>query len=143
MDESAPHESYLELPAVLESLPQCIEFLSRSAEEAGFGKKEISRIELAAEEAIVNIVHYAYGDRSGNIEITCRSENNDTFLIEIIDSGAPFNPLDAKEPDLEADVDDRLIGGLGIYLTEKLVDKIAYRREGNKNILTLTVFKSV
>ena len=142
MDESAPLLSSLELPAVLESLPQFIEYLSHSAQEIGFGTKEINKIELAAEEAIVNIVNYAYGNKSGNITVTCRSESNDKFFIEIIDSGLPFNPLDAKAPDLEANVDDRLIGGLGIYLTEKLVDTIEYKREDDKNILTLAVFKS-
>ncbi len=142
MAESAQLLSSLELPAVLESLPQFIEFLSRSAHVIGFGAQEINKIELAAEEAIVNIVHYAYGGKSGNITVTCRSEDNEKFFVEIIDSGLSFNPLDAKTPDLEANIDDRLIGGLGIYLTEKLVDTIEYKREDNKNILTLAVFKS-
>jgi serine/threonine-protein kinase RsbW len=142
MAESAPLLSSLELPAVLESLPQFIEFLSRSAQLIGFGAQEINKIELAGEEAIVNIVNYAYGDKSGNITVTCRSENHEKLFVEIIDSGLSFNPLDAKKPDLDADMDDRLIGGLGIYLTEKLVDTIEYKREDNKNILTLAVFKS-
>lgn len=142
MVESVPHVSTLQLPAVLESLPQFIDFLSRTARERGFGPKELNKIELAAEEAIVNIVHYAYVGKSGDITVTCRSEHNDKFFIEIIDSGLPFNPLDAKKPDLDADMDDRRIGGLGIYLTEKLVDNIQYKREGDKNILTLAVFKS-
>ena len=139
-DKVRPSPS-LELPAVLESLPQFLEFLSLSAQEMGFDRKEINRIELAVEEAIVNIVRYAYGEESGKINVICRSEHNDALLVEIIDSGMPFNPLDAIKPDLDADIEDRLIGGLGIYLTEKLVDNIHYRREGNKNILTLILFK--
>lgn len=142
MSDTVLTASTLELPAVLESLPRFTEFLSHFAQKAGFDMQKIHEIELASEEAIVNIVNYAYGDTPGTIEVTCRVEPDDRFLIEIADSGMPFDPLEAKKPDLDADIDKRPVGGLGIYLAEKLMDDMRYRRESDKNILTLVILKT-
>ncbi len=140
MVEPANIPSSLTLPAVLRSLPRFIEFVRSAGTAFDLDEKKVSEIELATEEAIVNIINYGYGNSPGDIEITCSLEKRD-LLFEIIDSGVPFNPLAQTEPDVNADIDERSIGGLGIYLTEKLMDNIRYRREEEKNILTLVVRK--
>ena len=71
------------------------------------------------------------------IEVTLTSDE-DVFTVEIIDDGHAFNPLsDAPEPDLDAGIEDRPIGGLGIHLMRVMMDDVHYRREQNKNHLTL------
>ena len=64
-------------------------------------------------------------------------------MIEIIDCGIPFDPLTLPKPDVNAPIEDRKIGGLGIYMMRKLMDKVNYKREQGKNILTLVKFCSV
>jgi serine/threonine-protein kinase RsbW len=63
------------------------------------------------------------------------------MIIEIIDSGVPFDVTSLTDPDLTADVGERKIGGLGIFLVKKMVDEVKYRREIDRNILTLTIKK--
>ncbi|MCL2698985.1 MAG: ATP-binding protein, partial [Defluviitaleaceae bacterium] len=58
-------------------------------------------------------------------------------VIEFEDKGAEYNPLEKEDPDIEAGVDERPIGGLGIYMVKNMMDAVDYRREGNKNIMTI------
>ena len=75
------------------------------------------------------------------IEIALKSEP-DAITIEITDDGRPFDPLsDAPEPDVGAAMEDRAIGGLGIHLVRAMMDEMSYRREGNKNHITLITRK--
>ena len=97
---------------------------------------------MAAEEAIVNVINYAYGENEGNIEVVCISED-DRFIIKIVDSGSPFNLLSHKDPDIYMDMSERAIGGLGIYLIKKLVDYIEYKRENESNIVTLVITNKI
>jgi anti-sigma regulatory factor (Ser/Thr protein kinase) len=117
-------------------LNDLIRFVSHFAQKAGFDTKKIKEIELVTEEAVVNIISYAYPEETGEIEIRCNKSKGAGFLIEIMDTGTPFNPLSLSEPDITADISQRNIGGLGIALMRKMVDGISYRREGGSNILT-------
>lgn len=103
------------------------------------GGKRINEIEIATEEALVNIFHYAYQEQEGDVEISCKTEHGRAFIIEITDTGMPFNPLSVSEPDTTLDVAERQIGGVGVFLIKKLMDDVIYRRDGNKNILELVV----
>ena len=99
------------------------------------------KIDVAAEEIFVNIAHYAYKDKLpagvyGQTWITCTYENE---LLTIIfrDKGIPFNPLARPDPDITLSAEDRSIGGLGIFLTKKYMDKVEYQYENDENVLTL------
>ena len=99
------------------------------------------KIDVAAEEIFVNIAHYAYKDKLsvgelGQVWITCTFENE---LLTIIfrDKGVPFNPLARPDPDITLSAEDRSIGGLGIFLTKKYMDKVEYNYQNDENILTL------
>jgi serine/threonine-protein kinase RsbW len=134
--------SHIKLPAKLENLERLIEFVSESANEQGIDRKRIVEIEISTEEALVNIFNYAYQNMDGEVAVVCKSDDNDKFIIEIEDSGVPFNLLSLKEPDTNLDISERKIGGLGIFLIRKLMDDIQYRREEDRNVLTLVVSKS-
>lgn len=129
----------IELPAVLPSLSGLVASLSECARKAGFDEHTIGAIELAAEEAIVNIIKYSYGGTDGTITVTCSLLGTKRLLIDIIDSGHPFNPLIQDTPDTTSGVETRPIGGLGIFFIKKMADNVSYRREGHRNILSITV----
>ena len=129
------------LPATLENLERLIQSISHCAREQGFDRKRISEIELAAEESLVNIINYSYPERPGEVEVTCQADGP-SLIIEMIDTGIPFDVTSLPDPDITADIDDRKIGGLGVFLLKKVMDEVNYRREKNRNILSLTVHKA-
>jgi anti-sigma regulatory factor (Ser/Thr protein kinase) len=92
---------------------------------------------LVIEELSLNVVNHAYHGEDGEFEIVIKSEDH-ALTIEIIDSGPPFNMLtDAPTPDVEAPIEDRPIGGLGIHLVKTMMDELEYRRERERNHLTM------
>jgi serine/threonine-protein kinase RsbW len=132
----------IKLPAKLENLERLIEFVSDCANAQGIDRKRIIEIEISTEEVLVNIFNYSYQGAGGDVEVVCKSDDNDKFMIEIEDSGIPFNMLALKEPDIGLDISERKIGGLGILLIKKMMDDVQYRHEEGKNMLTLVVSKS-
>jgi anti-sigma regulatory factor (Ser/Thr protein kinase) len=128
------------LSAKLENLESMIRFIRNGAETYGFDSKKINHILVAAEEPLMNVISYAYPDKNGNIEITYDIEEGKGFVIEVIDWGIPFDPLSLPEPDVHAPIEDREIGGLGIYMMRKIMDEVRYRREDDRNILTLMAY---
>jgi serine/threonine-protein kinase RsbW len=124
-------------PAKLDCLSDCMEFISDCARDRGFGARRIHDIQLAAEEALVNIFSYAYPKGPGEVEITCRFDSRQRLAVELVDSGIPFDVLSAPEPDLTGEIEERAIGGLGVHFMKVLMDEVRYRREEGKNILIL------
>ena len=93
-------------------------------------------IELVMEEILANIATYAYESDDGDVEVTCW-DGGDEFVVRIVDSAKFFNPLEYAELDLTADPGKRVVGGLGVFLARRLSDGMAYRRDGEKNVLEL------
>ncbi|MCP4155276.1 MAG: ATP-binding protein [bacterium] len=128
----------LKVPAKLENLEPMIGFIREGIEGLGFSKKENNQIHLVCEEILLNIIDYAYPGKSGEIEIKYKVDPSKKDVeLEFSDLGIPFNPLSAPEPDVDAPVEDREIGGLGIFLVRKIMDEVIYKRDGNSNILRL------
>ena len=98
-------------------------------------------INLALEEAVSNVMLYAYPNIKSGIVIVefarTTDDDGDHILFTISDSGIPFDPTQQEEADISLSAEDRAIGGLGIHLVRKLMDRITYRREDEKNVLTL------
>ncbi len=130
-------ESSIRLPARLENLEKLIDFALAALREGGVDERIISDLHLAVDEACTNCCSYAYPEgETGEVELAVRIEPEE-IAITIRDWGAPFNPLKAAEPDLTLDLDDRPIGGLGIFLLKKFSDRVDYRREEGANVLTI------
>lgn len=97
------------------------------------------KIRLSIEEAVENVVNYAYLDGIGWLEAGTSIDNDGlTLTIELRDAGMPFNPLDKPDPDITLSAEERQIGGLGIFLCKQLMDDINYRYENGNNILTMS-----
>ncbi|OPY64893.1 MAG: Serine/threonine-protein kinase BtrW [Syntrophorhabdus sp. PtaU1.Bin050] len=127
------------LPAKLEHLPAFIEAVMEAATCGGVAQKRLFNIELAMEEVLTNIMHYAYEGAEGDIRVVCRSESQQWFTIEIIDNGKAFDMTAVPTPDLTGTLSERKIGGLGIHFVKMLTDDVLYRREGNRNILEMKI----
>ena len=97
-----------------------------------------SNVELAIEEAVVNVMNYAYPyEWEGKIHVKAYASGG-TLFFEISDNGIPFDPTKAKEADISLSVQQRSIGGLGIYLIRKYMDNMEYKRIEGRNVLTLS-----
>ena len=115
-----------------------ISWVRGQVEEGEFTERERRHIEIALEEALVNIIHYAYQSSNGVIEILCNDYPQDQVEIIIKDYGVPFNPLESsKKIDQSASLEERTEGGLGIAFIKELMDTMEYQREGKANVLTL------
>ena len=107
--------------------------------ENELSSRNLNDITLAAEEIVSNIIFYAYrdpGEHSIEIDIVLQDK---CAAISIIDDGKPFNPVKAADPDLKSNIDNRKIGGLGIFFAKKIASEITYRRANGKNVLQMTI----
>lgn len=126
-------------PAKLSELPEILAWIAERTAAHGFPATRVSEVEVAAEEVLVNIMHYAYPDGNGSIEITCSGTPPADLILEFADTGSPFDVLSVPDPDLDIALEDKSIGGLGVFLMKRLINRIEYRREGITNRLTFTI----
>ncbi len=100
--------------------------------------KKCGRIELALEEALVNIIFHAYTHSAGILEIQVSYYKEDRVIeFTILDQGKPFNPLEYQKLDITSNVEQRIPGGLGIHFLKKISDDLSYLRRGESNILSI------
>ena len=93
---------------------------------------------VAIEEVFVNIANYAYEDKEGEVEVEISfNSDNRQVTFKMSDSGIPFNPLDNPDPDITLSAEERSVGGLGILITKKTMDKVSYAYENGLNVLTM------
>ena len=96
------------------------------------------QIDVAVEEIFVNIASYAYAPLTGIAKVRVEiSDDPATAVITFIDRGTPYDPLAKKDPDIHASADERSIGGLGIFMTKKMMDEVKYEYRDGENILVL------
>ncbi len=129
------------LPAKVESLSEFTEKVLTRAREVALPEDKYNTLELCLEELVVNVCNYAYGDNEGDITVSCEVENENKFTVEIRDSGVAFNPLELEKPDINADIEDRPIGGLGVFLVKNMTDDVQYLREDNQNVFRFSLEK--
>ena len=114
---------------------QQIPTLAEWIEMLGLPQELNMPINLALEEAVSNVMLYAYPGKSGQVLVECDKSNKLVFTIT--DSGVPFDPTQQIDPDVTQSAEERPIGGLGIFLVRQIMDDIRYERKEDKNILTL------
>lgn len=127
----------LTLPNDIETIPQLNEFIDGFCEQRDIDNDITMSLNLAIEEAVVNVMNYAYPEGTvGYVDI--EAEADDDFITFVIsDTGKPFDPTQKDEVNTELSVEDRPIGGLGIHLVRRMMDEISYRYADHRNILTL------
>ena len=115
-------------------------FINEIGKHAKLDEASNGAINLAVEEAVVNSIMYAYPEgKYGEVKLTATVDSKEkTITFVLSDHGIEFNPLAAPEADTTLGVEEREIGGLGIFLVKQLMDKIEYKRNGDENVLTMT-----
>ena len=120
----------------LNALTQCVEEVG---DELGLSPGLVMNLNLVLEEAVSNIIFYAYPkdvvvEEAVTLTLTCEQ---DELLICLKDHGIAFDPTQKEDPDLTLSAEERPIGGLGIFLIRQLMDEVTYRREGDCNLYTM------
>ncbi len=100
--------------------------------------KIIFTLHLALDEILTNIISYGFSDNNDHLIDICYTLSGDELTLKIVDDSNPYDPANAPTPDVEASLEDRKIGGLGIYLIKNMMDKINYSSKNGKNTLILT-----
>ena len=126
--------------ANIDNYDELCSWIEKTRAEWNISKELANKIDICVEEVFANILHYAYSDKVGMFEVELK-KTEDNIILEFQDEGVVFNPLDKPDPNLHLPPDKKALGGLGIYLTKKMSDNVVYKRENNKNILTI-MFKA-
>jgi anti-sigma regulatory factor (Ser/Thr protein kinase) len=126
----------LRLPATMESLETFRHFVLGRLEHLNMVEELVFKVELVLEEALTNVIHYAYPKAAGEVEVGCVLEDDKRFRFFVKDWGLPFNPLERPEPEMSGEISERQVGGLGIYLIRHLVDELDYHRQEGENTLS-------
>ena len=128
----------LTIEAMPENVDKAVEFVDAQLEEYGCGLNEQMAIDVAVDELFTNITSYAYNPETGYATVRVNVQK-DPLSVEItfIDNGKQYDPLAKEDPDTTLSVEERPIGGLGIFIVKKSMDSVDYEYKDGKNILTI------
>jgi sigma-B regulation protein RsbU (phosphoserine phosphatase) len=126
----------LKIGANIENLTTVQDFVHAELEKVDCPPKIEAQIDIAVEETFVNIASYAYTPDQGTVIIRAAVSGNEIWL-EFEDTGKAYNPLEKSDPDITAGIDERPIGGLGIFMIKRMMDTVEYRCDDNRNLFTL------
>ena len=124
-------------PADINELAPVTVFLEEELDKAEASPKLMVTFAVALEELFVNVAHYAYPNSKGTVKIGIDT-SGDSIVVQLTDSGIPFNPVAMPDPDITESAEERKIGGLGIYMVKKSMDSMIYEYKDKQNILTIS-----
>ncbi len=128
----------IELANDMAEIHRLVELTDEFALRHSIERGTLNDIHLVLEEIVANVISYGLeSGRADRVYVTMKCEGG-VLALRIEDRGVPFNPLARPEVNIDSDVEDRPIGGLGIHLTRKLMDSVEYRREQDRNVLLIT-----
>ena len=128
----------LTIAATVENIEIVTDFVNEQLEALNCPMKAKMQIDIAIDELFGNIAHYAYHPEVGSATVRIDVEQDPvTVVITFLDGGVPYDPLMAADPDVTQSVQERQLGGLGIYMVKKSMDAITYEYKDGKNILTI------
>ena len=131
------YQGHLVLKNEIEEISKLEGFMETIGEATGIDLSLVVSLNLALEEAVTNVISYAYPEgQEGTVDIDVRATKEQLEFV-ISDSGIPFDPTTKEDADITLGVEERPIGGLGIFLVRQLMDTILYEYKDKKNILTL------
>ncbi len=133
-------EKVLTVNASMDHLDEVIAFVEEQLESASCPLKVQGQICVSFEELYVNVANYAYGEESGECVIGMNIStvgNEKKMVLTVKDRGNPFNPLKKEDPDVTLSVEDRPIGGLGIYMVKQSMDDVMYEYQKGWNVIKI------
>lgn len=130
-------EFHIVLRNKIEEIVRMTEFVDEISRELNLSVEDSFNIRLAIEEAVTNVIMYAYPQTvEGDILLSARDEG-DGIVFQLVDSGNEFDPTLQPDADVTSSLEDREIGGLGIFLIRQLMQSVSYSRIDGKNVLTM------
>jgi sigma-B regulation protein RsbU (phosphoserine phosphatase) len=123
------------LEANIENINKAIDFINENFSD--LSNKSKNRLCIIIDEIFANICNYSYTDAVEKEYVTIRILNQNEVILEFEDTGIAFDPLSETNPDIEKNIKERKVGGLGIYMVKKLAKSVVYNRINNKNVLTV------
>lgn len=124
--------------AVMENLDKVLSFVRKNLNKTELGMLDCLALEIIVEELYTNIASYAYGKHTGIVTVKCSAKRKPLELtVTFMDRGIPYNPLEHKDPDIKAPLEQRKIGGNGILMAKKMMDDMQYEFKDGMNILTI------
>ena len=124
--------------ATIENIPAVTDFVNGELEKLDCPPKAQTQIDIAIDELFGNIAMYAYTPETGPATVSIDVEEDPlSVIITFIDNGVPFDPLSSEEPDISLPVEQRKIGGLGVFLVKKIMDDVTYEYREGRNILRI------
>ncbi len=129
----------LDIEAKSENLEVIWDFITDSMKKFGLNDRKIFDIQMAVDEACTNIIEHGYREETNNIRIICIKKDKKIIVI-IKDRGKPFDPTSVQPPNLNTSLEEREMGGLGVYFMKKLMDEVIYDSKDGENILTMIKF---
>ena len=131
-------ERKIVLPNDVQEVPKLAAFVDEVCEWMGFDPMLTMQLNLAIEEAVVNVMDYAYPPGTkGEVDIEVKADA-DELMFTISDNGVAFDPTAKAEVDTTLSAEERQIGGLGIHLVRHIMDNVEYERKDGRNILRLS-----
>ena len=131
-------ERHLVLHNSVDQISQLADFLQEIADEKGLDASTAMNINLALEEAVTNVIMYAYPEGTDGLVDLEAILRDDSLVFILKDNGTPFDPTAAPEADVTLSAEERKIGGLGIFLVRKIMDTVHYVRSDGQNVLSMT-----
>lgn len=126
------------IDATLENIAVVTDFVNEQLEQIECPMKAQIQIDVAIDELFGNIAHYAYSPETGPATVGVEvRENPMAVIITFMDHGIPYDPLEKEDPDVTLSLEERQIGGLGIYMVKKSMDEITYEYKDGQNILKI------
>lgn len=124
--------------ATIESIPKVTAFVDEQLEQLECPMKTQMQVDMAIDEVFSNIAYYAYSPEIGSATVRFEiTEDPPAAVITFIDNGVPYDPLAKADPDITLSIEERDIGGLGIYMVKKTMDDVSYEYKGGQNILRI------
>ena len=128
----------LTVAATLENIPVVTAFIDEQLEALDCPMKAQMQIDIVIDELFGNIARYAYGDGTGDATVQFEFDGpTRTASVTFVDGGIPFNPLQKPDPDVTLAAEERAIGGLGIFMVKKTMDRVKYSHEKGYNVFTV------
>lgn len=128
----------LRLKNDISEVPRLADIVDAFCERHAVSPAIANKFNLAFDEAVTNIISYAYSDDKAHEIVVSLGFADGVMSAELADDGSPFNPLQAKPPDVAAPLEERGIGGLGVYLIKELMDDVRYWHDGQRNHLAFS-----
>lgn len=127
----------------ISQVPMLTAWVDAVGEELSLPSTAMFQLNLALEEAVVNVMNYAYPGEEGRpvflrAESSMAEDGQERVIFTLTDEGVPFDPTKEAKPDITLSAEERQIGGLGIFLVEQLMETVEYRRSEKRNVLTMT-----